>query len=112
MTKQELLTQLEGPMTGFTSIPVWKVIELLNQLEEAPAPISSGLTEADIKELARNIAGDITSVGVDLVEDYDLSMSYREVELDSVDLDEDRISKEAERAIRDFFEDRGERDID
>lgn len=111
MTKQELIAQLAGPASvDFTFMPVGKVIELIGELDETPSP--SALTEADIKELARSIAEDITSVGVDLVEDYDLSMSYREVELDSVDLDEDRISKEAERAIKAFFEDRGERDID
>jgi hypothetical protein len=111
MTKQELIAQLAGPASvDFTFMPVSKVIELIEELDETPSP--SALTEADIKKLARDIAGDITSIGVDLVQDYDLSMSYREVELDSVDLDEDRISKETERAIRDFFEDRGERDID
>jgi hypothetical protein len=111
MTKQELIVHLSGPASvDFTFMPVGKVIELINELDETPSP--SALTEADIKELARSIAEDITSVGVDLVEDYDLSMSYREVELDSVDLDEGRISKEAERAIKAFFDDRGERDID
>lgn len=108
MTKQQTIEILKQQLPGFYSVE--QVIDLISKIEEAPSP--SALTEADIKELARDIAGDITSIGVDLVQDYDLSMSYREVELDSVDLDEDRISKEAERAIRDFFEDRGERDID
>ena len=111
MTKQTLLAQLAGPASvDFTFMPVGKVIELIEELDEAPSP--SALTEADIKELARSIAEDIASVGVDLVEDYDLSMSYREVELDSVDLNEDVIRREAESVIKDFFNDRAERDID
>jgi hypothetical protein len=111
MTKQELIVHLSGPASvDFTFMPVGKVIELIGELDEAPSP--SALTEADIKELADNIASSIAADGLDLVEDYDLSMSYREVELDSVDLDEGRISKEAERAIKAFFNDRAERDID
>jgi len=111
MTKQTLLAQLAGPASvDFTFMPVSKVIELINQLDETPS--STGLTEEDIKELAKSIAESIASEGMDLVEDYDLSMSYREVELDSVELDEGRISKEAERAIKAFFDERAERDID
>jgi hypothetical protein len=111
MTKQTLLAQLAGPASvDFTFMPVNKVIELINELDETPS--SSGLTEEDIKELAKSIAESIASEGMDLVEDYDLSMSYREVELDSVELDESRISKEAERAIKAFFDERAERDID
>jgi hypothetical protein len=111
MTKQTLLAHLAGPASvDFTFMPVGKVIELIEELDETPS--FSGLTEGDIKELADDIASSIAGEGVDLVEDYDLSMSYREVELDSVDLDEGRISKEAERAIKAFFNDRAERDID
>jgi hypothetical protein len=111
MTKQTLLAQLAGPASvDFTFMPVGKVIELIEELDETPS--SSGLTEEDITELAKSIAESIASEGMDLIGDYDLSMSYREVELDSVELDEDRISKEAERVIRSFFDDRAERDID
>jgi hypothetical protein len=111
MTKQTLLAQLAGPASvDFTFMPVNKVIELINELDETPS--SSGLTGEDIRELANSIAENIASDGMDLVQDYDLSMSYREVELDRVELDENRISKEVERSIKAFFEDRGERDID
>jgi len=111
MTKQTLLAHLAGPASvDFTFMPVSKVIELINELDETPS--FSGLTEGDIKELADDIASSVAGEGVDLIEDYDLSMSYREVELDSVEIDESRISKEAERAIKAFFNDRAERDID
>lgn len=111
MTKQTLLAQLAGPASvDFTFMPVSKVIELINELDETPP--SSALTEADIKELANNIAEGIASQGLDIIGDYDLSMSYREVELDSVDFNESDIAREAERTIKDFFNDRAERDID
>ena len=110
MTKQELIAQLAGPASvDFTFMPVSKVIELLEELDETPS--SSILTEEDIKELADNIASSIASEGMDLISDYDLSMSYREVELDSVDLDEGNIAKEAKRAIEDFFTTKAEQSL-
>lgn len=111
MTKQNLLAQLAGPASvDFAFMPVSKVIELINELDETPS--SSGLTKEDIKELAENIAERIASQGTDIIGDYDLSMSYKEVELDSVDFSEGDIAREAEEVIKDFFEDRAERDID
>lgn len=111
MTKQTLLAHLAGPASvDYTFMPVNKVIELINELDETPS--SSGLTEEDIKELAKNIAERIAAQGTDIIGDYDLSMSYREVELDSVDFSEGDIAREAEEVIKDFFEDRAERDID
>ena len=111
MTKQTLLAHLAGPASvDYTFMPVSKVIELINELDETPS--SSGLTEADIKELSENIASSVADQGLDLIEDYQLSMSYREVELDSADIDEGSIRREAERAIKAFFNDRAERDID
>jgi len=111
MTKQTLLAHLEGPASvAYTFMPVSRVIELINGLEETPPP--SALTEADIQELANNIAEGIASQGMDIIGDYDLSMSYKEVELDSVDFNENDIAREVEKTIKDFFNDRAERDID
>jgi broad-specificity NMP kinase len=73
-----------------------------NSEEETTTKIN--ITEEQIKEIAENAASSISSQELDLVEDYDLSMSYREVELDSLTLDESRIAKEIERAITNWFE--------
>ena len=73
-----------------------------NSEEETTTKIS--ITEEQIQEIAENAASSISSQELDLVEDYDLSMSYREVELDSLTLDESRIAKEIERAITNWFE--------
>ena len=70
--------------------------------EETTSKVS--LTKEQIKEIAENAASSVVSEGMDLVEDYDLSMSYREVELDSLTLDESRVAKEIERAITGWFE--------
>lgn len=102
MTKQELIAHLERPATvEFTFMPVSKVIELLNQLEETPSVPS--LSDEDVEDLASAIAESLESEGMDLISDYDLSMSYREVELDGVTLDSNHIEKEVKRAVKDFF---------
>lgn len=102
MTKQELIAQLEGPATvEFTFMPVSKVIELLNQLEETSSVPS--LSDEDISDLASAISESLNDQGMDLISDYDLSMSYKEVELDSVDLDSSRIEREVTSALKDFF---------
>ena len=73
-----------------------------NSEEETTTKIS--ITEEQIQEIAENAASSIAAEGTDLVEDYDLSMSYREVEIDSISLDESRMAKEIERAITNWFE--------
>ena len=90
------------------------VIKVLRNLEEVLKTELNGndeettskdiIDEAQIKEIAENAASSIVSEGLDLVDDYDLSMSYREVELDSLTLDESRVAKEIERAIADWFD--------
>ena len=76
--------------------------ELNGNDEETTSKVS--LTKEQIKEIAENAASSVVSEGMDLVDDYDLSMSYREVELDSLTLDESRVAKEIERAITGWFE--------
>ena len=76
----------------------------LNDEEEDTETVSKGLTADQVQEIADAIASEIRGEGIDLIEDYDLSMNYREVELDSVEFDEDEISKIAKRAIEGIIE--------
>jgi len=111
MKKQELIDQLTSSASlEFAFMPISKVVSLLEQLDESPS--SSGLTKEDIEELAQNIAERISSEGMSLIDDYDLSISGREVELDNVEFHERRIASEVLGEIETFFEDRGERDMD
>jgi hypothetical protein len=76
--------------------------------EEEEETVTTGLTKDQVQEIADAIASEFTNEGTDLISDYDLSMSCREVELDSVEFDEDEISKIAKRAIEgviDYIED-------
>ena len=111
MTKKEMLDQLQGPgSVDYTFMPVSKVIEMLNELEETPS--ASALTKEDIRELAESIAESLSNEGTALIQDYDLSMNYKEVELDGVEFDDSKMADEAEIVIKNFFDERGERDQD
>ena len=72
--------------------------------EDETETVSKGLTRDQVQEIANAIASEIRDGGTDLIEDYDLSMSYREVEIDSVDFNEDEISRIAKRAIEGIIE--------
>jgi hypothetical protein len=72
--------------------------------EDETETVSKGLTKDQVQEIADAIASEIRGEGIDLIEDYDLSMSYREVELDSIEFNEDEISKIAKRAIEGIIE--------
>jgi hypothetical protein len=94
MTKQELLSKLNSSeeLVRMAFVPVSEVINWVNELEEETTSIDSDLIDQIVEE--------IKDLGLDLISDYDLSMSYREVELDSIDLNEDVIRESIERAIK------------
>ena len=92
----------------FTKDDVIKVIrdlefELQNAIKEEPTP-TTVITKEQIKEIAEQAAASIVSEGMDLVDSYDLTMSYREVELDEISLDEGRLTYAIEQAITEWFE--------
>jgi broad-specificity NMP kinase len=93
----------------FTKEDVIKVLRNLEEVLKAELnneeeTTSKGLTRDQVQEIADAIASEIKSEGTDLIEDYDLSMSYREVDLDSIEFNEDEISKIAKRAIEGIIE--------
>jgi hypothetical protein len=93
MTKKQLLEKLNSSeeLVKIAYVPVSEVINWVNELDEADTEVFSNL----IKEIASEIADQ----GLDLIEDYDLEMNYREVELSTVTLDEDRIERAIKTAI-------------
>ena len=94
MTKQELLEKLNSSdeLVRMAFVPVSEVINWVNELEETTTTLGDDLVD--------QIAEEIMDLGLDLISDYDLSMSYREVELDSIDFNEDAIKESIKRAIR------------
>jgi hypothetical protein len=88
MTKQQTIELLQKQLPGFYSVE--QVINIINGIKE------SGI---DLKELVDQITDEIVSEELDLIEDYDLDMNYREVELSSVTISESTIRRAIERVI-------------
>lgn len=92
MNKQELLNKLTSSeeliKTAF--VPVSEVINWVTELEDS---------NVDLSDLADTLTDDILGEGMSLIEDYDLSMSYREVDLESIDIDERRLKEVIRMAI-------------
>jgi len=75
--------------------------EMKEELEEELKEGSTQVISRDSREeFVQDIYQELENLGTDIFDDYDLSMSYREVELDDITLNETGI----ERAIRDVVE--------
>jgi len=95
MTKQETIDLLGKQLPGFYSVE--QVIKMITDIEE---PSSFEISDEMVKTLSEDISEALSSEGTDIVDDYELSMSYKEVELDSIDLNEGKIKA----AVRDALE--------
>lgn len=80
------------------------VITLLNQIEIEQST-TVGLDADAISSLAGTIADEIENEGTNIIDDYDLSMNYKEVELDSVDFNTRAIKSAVEQTIKNFIDD-------
>jgi hypothetical protein len=92
MTKTELLAKLNSSdeLVRMAYVPVSEVIKWVDELEESTVVND---------ELIDSIVDEITNEDLDLISDYDLSMSYREVELDSITIDDDVVRRAIKRAL-------------
>ena len=100
MTKQQLLEKLQSSeeLVKIAYVPVSEVINWVNELE------SGGITQEMINEIADTLQDEFSSEGVDLINDYELTMNYREVELDSVDFDDNRIKRIVHNVLEEYLE--------
>lgn len=103
MTKQQLLDKLQSSeeLVKIAYVPVSEVINWVKELE-------GGITQEQINDIADNISDEIVGIGTDLIEDYELEMNYREVELTSVDFSERRIENIVKNALSDLLEKEGD----
>ena len=99
MTKQSTIELLEKQLPGFYSVE--QVIKLINDIEESD---SFKITDDMIREVSREIADSLESEGTDIVDDYTLSMDCREVELDSIDINVDRIRAAVHDALENYID--------
>lgn len=102
MKKQELIDKLMIiSNTELTvSISVNDVIKLVSELEDN----SFTLDEDVLNDMVNAVADSIDSEGMNLIDDYDMSMSYREVCVESVDYDTRALKSAIRSAIEDYVE--------
>jgi len=94
MTKQELLDKLNSSdeLVRMAFVPVSEIIKWVDELENESPTITD--------DLISSIVSEIEGLDMDIVSDYELSMRYREVELDSILLDSGNIEDAVKRAIK------------
>lgn len=99
MTKKELLEKLQSSeeLVKIAYVPVSEVINWVNELED-----KFTLDEQQIKDIASAITDELCNVGTDLLNDYELEMNYREVEVTSIDVDENVVRRAVTEALSDY----------
>ena len=87
---------------GFSSIySKDDVLHLLSVLETGGG---IEITDDMVSELSVNIADSLQSEGANLVDDYELSMNYKEVELESIDFSESKIKSAVQDALENYID--------
>jgi hypothetical protein len=87
---------------GFSSIySKDDVLHLLSVLETGGG---IEITDDMVSTISDDIADSLQSEGTNLVDDYELSMSYKEVELDSIDFSTSRIKAAVKDAIETYID--------
>ena len=95
ITIEEAIKQINE---GFSSIySKDDVLHLLSVLKVEDADIE--FSEDAIRDLSADIANELSDAGTDIIDDYELSMNYREVELDSISFSTSDIKNLVEDAI-------------
>jgi hypothetical protein len=107
MTKQQTIELLGQQLPGFYSVE--QVIKLISDIEDSDSRTFK-FDSDQIKQLSRDIADALENEGTDIVDDYSLSMNYKEVELDSIDLNVSKITSAVEDAIEQFVDNLNEED--
>lgn len=99
MTKKELLEKLQSSeeLVKIAYVPVSEVINWVNELEN-----NGTLSKQQIKDIASAITDELYNVGTNLLNDYELEMNYREVEVTSIDVDENVVRRAVTEALSDY----------
>ena len=108
MTKQQTIELLSQQLPGFYSVE--QVIKLISDIEDIGTTNKFELDSDQIKELSRNIAESIENEGSSVIDYYELSMNYKEVELDSIDFNVSSLNNTIKSVIEDFMEELNEDD--
>jgi DNA gyrase/topoisomerase IV subunit A len=79
-----------------------EVNTLKSNVENATANFK--LTDEQINKIARSVAKSISYAGENIVDDYDLSMTHREVELSDITFSERKLMEFIEDALKETIE--------
>jgi hypothetical protein len=99
MTKQQTIELLGQQLPGFYSVD--QVIKMINDIEDSG---EFEISDDMVNSLSSDIAEALSSEGTDIVDDYALTMDYREVELDSIDLNESKIKAAVKDALETYID--------
>jgi hypothetical protein len=99
MTKQQTIELLGQQLPGFYSVE--QVINMINDIEDSE---TFEFHSDSIRELSNTIVSALDNEGIDIINDYDLTINGREVEIDSIDFSTSRIRGIVEEALEDFAE--------
>lgn len=99
MTKKQLLEKLQSSeeLIKIAYVPVSEVINWVNELED-----KGTLDEQQIRDIADSITEELCNVGTELLDDYELEMNYREVEVTSIDVNEGIVRRAVTQALSDY----------
>jgi hypothetical protein len=104
MTKQATIDLLKQQLPGFYSAE--QVIDMISKIE--PEVLEAyefvQFTEEQMSVLVGNVVDEIRDQGLDLISDYDLSMNYKEVELDSIDISSGSVKNAVKFAVENWVE--------
>ena len=94
MTKQQLLDKLNSSdeLVRMAFVPVSEVIKWVDELENESTVINDDIIDSIVSE--------IVGLDMDIVDDYNLEMSYREVELSDITLNSSTIEEAVRQAIK------------
>ena len=96
MNKQQTVELLQQQIPGFYSVE--QVINIINDIEEDKVEDKVEFND----ELINSIVEEIGDEGLELIDDYDLEMSCREVELCAVDINRDAIKRAIKSVINNY----------
>jgi len=100
ITIEEAVKQINE---GFSSIySKDDVLHLLSVIETSSGQFE--ITDEMVRALSSNIAEAIENEGTDIIDDYELTLNYKEVELDSINLNESKIRAAVQDALENYID--------
>jgi len=99
ITIEEAVKQISE---GFSSI--YSKDDVLHLLSVIKTSDSFTITDEMVRDLSSDIAESLENEGTDIVDDYTLSMNYKEVELDSIDLNVSKIQSAVQDALETYID--------